>query len=266
MTLSPKTRFDLHLHTSASDGRYPLDEVLKRCAAGGLEWIAITDHDLGSALEPGEHDIDGHILRVLPGAEVSGVHEGHEYHLLCYFPQGVPAAFHAFCRQQCEDREVRYDAALEALGLDTRPEEAVALTRLHLAHALVDAGVVSSRSEAFSSYLGHKHGLVPTMQLPFTEAIRVARQHGAFTSWAHPPRQAVERHLGTFVEAGLQGLEALRPYLNSSERRFIRKKARQYGLYLTGGSDWHGWKGHAPGLFQVTAQEISDFVDAVLAA
>lgn len=264
--LSPNTRFDLHLHTSASDGRYPLDEVLKRCARGGLQVIAITDHDLGVQLEPGLIEIDGHTLQILPGAEISGVHDGMEYHLLCYFPHGIPAAFHDFCKTQCAGRTVRYDAALETLGLTGRPEHALALTRLHLAHALVDAGVVASRSEAFQKYLGNQHGLVPHMELPFTEAIRIAVAHGAITSWAHPPRVAVQRHLGTFAEAGLHGLEALRPHLNSSERKYLRKQARAFGMFLTGGSDWHGWTSPAPGLFQVTAREIGDFVDVLLAA
>ena len=266
MTVSLNTRFDLHLHTSASDGRYDLDEVLRRCASGGLDWIAITDHDLGCGIEPGERQVGDRILRVLPGAEVSGVHQGIEYHLLCYFPNGVPQGFHAFCRSQCGEREVRYEAALQLLGLDGRPEQAVALTRLHLAHALVEAGAVADRREAFATYLSDRHGLVPRMSLPFVDAIRVAREHGGITSWAHPPRGAIERHLGTFARAGLQGLEALRPHISGSERRYVRKQARRHGLFLTGGSDWHGWRGFEPGLFRVTASEISDFVDALLAA
>lgn len=266
MTISLGTRFDLHLHTNASDGRYDLEEVLRRCARGGLDWIAITDHDLGCGLEPGERQVGDRVIRVLPGAEISGVHEGSEYHLLCYFPNGVPAAFHAFCREQCADREVRYEAALQVLGLDGRPEEAIALTRLHLAHALVEAGVVRDRGQAFREYLSDQHGLVPKMRLSFVQAIQTARQHGAITSWAHPPRGAVEKYLATFVEAGLQGLEALRPTIPGGERRYVRREARRHGLFLTGGSDWHGWRGFSPGLFRVTAREIGDFVDTLLAA
>lgn len=266
MTVSLAMRFDLHLHTSASDGRYDLDEVLRRCAAGGLDWIAITDHDLGCRLEPGERQVGDRVIRVLPGAEISGVHEGTEYHLLCYFPNGVPAGFHTLCQTQCGEREVRYQAALEALGLDGRPDDAVALTRLHLAHALVAAGIVSDRREAFATLLSDRHGLVPRMSLAFTDAIRLARESGAITSWAHPPRGAIERHLKDFVAAGLQGLEALRPRIPGPERRYVRKQARRHGLFLTGGSDWHGWRGFEPGLFQVTAREIGDFVDVLLAA
>lgn len=265
MTLSPGTRFDLHLHTSASDGRYGLDEVLRRCARGGLDWVAITDHDLGLQLQPGEIEVEGRRIHVLPGAEISGVHEGVEYHLLCYFPKGIPEAFHQFCEAQCEARRVRFDGALEALGLQGRPEEAKALTRLHLAHKLVEAGVVADRGEAFSRFLGRSHGLVPPLALPFVDAIRIAREHGAITSWAHPPRDAVDKHLTTFAEAGLQGLEVLRPFISGSERRHLRKRARRLGMFVTGGSDWHGWRGHSPGLFRVTAAELADFVDLVLA-
>lgn len=264
--LKPSTAFDLHLHTSASDGKYTLDEVLTRCALGGLDVVAITDHDLSLDLVGGPHIYGGRELHVIPGAEVSGVHDGREYHLLVYFPQGVPQGFVDFCRHQCLERTERFLAACKSLALDlARPESAKAITRLHMAHALVDAGVVSSRSEAFSHYLGDSHGHVPHLRLPFTEAIALARSFGGVTSWAHPPRDAATRYLSTFVEAGLQGLEVLRPRINSADRKLLKKLAKRNGLFLTGGSDWHGWSGGEPGLFRVDAGQITGFVDTVAA-
>ena len=47
MTLDNARRFDLHLHTNRSDGRFEPEEVLRRCAASGLEVVALTDHPLG---------------------------------------------------------------------------------------------------------------------------------------------------------------------------------------------------------------------------
>jgi hypothetical protein len=265
--LRASTTFDLHLHTSASDGRYPLDDVLSRCAGRGLDVVAITDHDLSLDLAPGAHTIDGHRLHVLPGAEISGVHEGREYHLLVYFPTGVPAAFRDFCRRQCDERQTRYAAAVASLGFDLPPPtDARALTRLHLAHALVDAGAVTSRGEAFKTYLGDGHGHVPHLQLPFAEAIRTARRCGGITSWAHPPLDAVRRYLPEFVAAGLQGVELYRPRITSSDRKALKKLARRHGLIVTGGSDWHGWNGDQPGLFRVQSGQLGGFLELLRAA
>lgn len=245
--------------------------VLGLCARGGLDVVALTDHDLTHDLPLGPLELEGRTLHLLGAAEVSGVHEGVEHHLLVYFPGAIPPSFRAFCRAQCMERAVRYERALEVLGLDPLGDPTAAsgdraLTRLHLAHALIEAGVVRSRAEAFTSYLGDRHGNVRPLTLPFVDAIRIAREHGALTSWAHPPRPMVERHVETFVAAGLQGLEGVRPQLSSDDRRFFRKVAARYGLYLTGGSDWHGWNAPDPGLFRVHAVEIRDFVDALLAA
>ncbi|MEZ4317309.1 MAG: PHP domain-containing protein [Myxococcota bacterium] len=270
--LQPSARFDLHLHSTRSDGRFSPLEVLERCSRAGLDIVALTDHDFATEIPVGEQIVAGRRLHVLAGAEISGVHEGREYHLLVYFPHGIPEGFRDFCRRQCQERAVRYERALTALDLSGPfPDDGAkagdrALTRLHLAHALVDAGVVRDRAQAFTDFLGDAHGTVQPLSLPFVEAIRIARSCGGLTSWAHPARPAMEAHLETFVAAGLQGIEGVRPMLTSKDRRFYRTTARRHGLYLTGGSDWHGWHSDAPGLFRVHAVEIRDFVDALLAA
>ncbi len=148
--LPPGAPVDLHLHSTRSDGTLSPEDLLRGCAQVGLALIAITDHDRAVELPPGEHELDGHRLRLLGGAEVSGVYAGREYHLLVYFPGEVPAAFRAFCQEQCRERATRYQQAVgrlhdqldvTLLGPDadaTRGDRA--LTRLHLAQAM--AGVV----------------------------------------------------------------------------------------------------------------------------
>ncbi|HHO51527.1 MAG TPA: PHP domain-containing protein [Deltaproteobacteria bacterium] len=271
--LRASTRFDLHLHSNRSDGRFSAEEVLEHAVAGGLEVIALTDHDLSTPMPPGIHQIQGRPLLLLGGAEISGVHEDHELHLLVYFPGQIPEGFRAFCRAQCRERAQRYAEAVRRIGLRGLPlpgprarSGEIALTRLHLAQALVEAKHAESTSDAFRRYLSDARGIVPHLSTMFTEGIRLARSFGGITSWAHPPLPAVEAYLGTFAAAGLQGLEAIRPGMKSTDRRRLRRHARQHGLFLTGGSDWHGWSRHDLGLFQVQAHEIRGFVDVLSAA
>lgn len=272
--LRPSTRFDLHLHSLRSDGRFAPEEVLRRCARAGLDVVALTDHDLANDIPPGDHPIEGRTLRVIAGAEISGVHEGREQHLLVYFPGEVPAAFRAFCAEQCRLRAQRYAVAVENLALAglPPPDEAArrgdtALTRHHLARHLVAGGHVATVRDAFARYLADGFGHVPPITLQFLDAIRLARSHGGITSWAHPAVALLEAHLPAFTAAGLQGLEALRPGVSSDARHRYRSAARRYGLVLTGGSDWHGWADeHDLGLFRVEAREIAPLVDLLLAA
>lgn len=267
----PGTRFDLHLHSTRSDGRFPQEEVVERCARGGLEVIALTDHDIACGIDPGPHTFGSHTVHVIAGAEVSGTHEGREFHLLVYFPHDIPDGFRLFCREQVIKRASRYDVTRERLGLvdvpksgrDARSGER-ALTRLHLAHAMVDAGRAHDVRDAFTRYLGHAHGKVPMVDLRFVEAIRMARAFGGTTSWAHPSALDAERYAAVFVAAGLQGLEVLRPHVGGTERRALRRVARSHSLFVTGGSDWHGWHESAgPGLFAVRGHEIKAFLHAL---
>jgi 3',5'-nucleoside bisphosphate phosphatase len=270
-TPSPNATFDLHLHSSCSDGKLPPEGVLEQAARGGLDVIALTDHDLVGALEPRVHQVGGRAIRVLCGAEISGVHDGREFHLLVYFPQDAPPRFDDFCRRTVRARAERYEVARANIGLPgvrPAPPEAhagdLALTRHHLARALVEAGHASDLSDAFARYTGSDN--VPRLDLPFVECIREARACGGLTSWAHPPREAVERYLDTFVEAGLHGLEGMRPGLRRTDRRFYKKKARRHGLFLTGGSDSHGWRASERlGLFRLRGAELAPFLDALAA-
>jgi len=267
------TRIDLHLHSNRSDGCHSTEEVLRRCSAGGLDIIALTDHDLAPDLRPGLHHIDGRPLQVIAGAEISGCHEGREYHLLVYFPGEVPEAFTRFCQRQCQQRAARYATAIQALGASdidgpdaTALKGGRALTRLHLARELVKTGRASHVGDAFKRYLGEVHGHVPKLDIPLVEAIRFATECGGITSWAHPTIADVDAHLPTLVAAGLTGIEALRPRVKSRDRGRLRKAAAATGIVLTGGSDWHGWAGQKVGLFAITPPEIGGFVDLMRAA
>lgn len=266
--------FDLHLHSSRSDGRYAPEEVLEKAVEGGLEVIALTDHDLIGAVDPGVHAFGSRSLRVISGTELSGTHDGREYHLLVYFPGDPPPGFVAFCEQQIKARSERFDAAVHNIALPDLPTAAeaasspdgeVALTRLHLAHALVEAGHAEDVGDAFAQYAHSRN--VPRIEVPFVDCIRIARDFGGVTSWAHPPREAANRYLETFVEAGLQGLEGMRPAMKRQDRNYFRKAARRHHLFLTGGSDWHGWRSaRRLGLFRLRGTQIDGFLDALLAA
>lgn len=266
-------RLDLHLHSNRSDGAFTPEQVLARCAAAKLDVIALTDHDLPPDLEPGVHQVDGRAVHVLAGAEVSGQHQGKEHHLLVYFPGAVPDVFRAFCRRQCQERASRYATALVNLETPDLPgpdHDALlgerALTRFHLAQELVATGRAAHVGDAFSRLIGDRHGTVPHLETELVDVIALANECGGITSWAHPSLADVEAHLPTLAAAGLHALEAFRPYLKTRERSRLRKMARRHGLALTGGSDWHGWAGERVGLFHVTPQEVSGFVDLLRAA
>lgn len=237
----PEPRLDLHLHSARSDGRHAPLEVLRRAAAGGLDAVALTDHDV-EPIYGGDLELDGRRLRVIPGAEVSGTHQGRELHLLVWFPGEPSEEARAWLRAGAQARARRYDAAAAKLGLDPAPPEAhagaLALTRHHLARAMVAAGRVPHVQHAFP-HLGA--GVVPPLERTYLDAIRAAVAFGAVTSWAHPALGDAQRFLADFVRAGLHAVEADRPGLDRPTRNGLRRLAKQHRIGISGGSDWHGW-------------------------
>ncbi len=236
-------QLDLHVHSDRSDGKYPAAEVMRRASAGGIDVLAIADHDLDPVLQPGIVEIDGRPLRIIAAAEVSGAHEGKELHLLVYFRGSPPPEASAFLRDRTRARAVRFDAAAERLGLpDQADAEAHAgvrsLTRFHLAAALATSGKVRRPSDAFR-HLGSD--VVPLIDVAFVEVIRLARLWGAIPSWAHPSLADANAFLGTFAAAGLLGVEAARPGMDRPTRNGLRRLAKRFDLLITGGSDFHGW-------------------------
>jgi predicted metal-dependent phosphoesterase TrpH len=263
-------RIDLHMHSDRSDGRFPPEEVLARAARGKLDLVAVCDHDLPNVIPAGVHSVDGHDVRVVAAAEVSGTHADRELHLLVYFPGHMPDDFVAWLRGRAQERADRYSAGAANLGIaEVPPPDADAraglrsLTRHHLYRAMKDAGHAPDARAAFARLAD----AVPRISLSFVDAIRAARAAGGLTVWAHPSLTDAQAWAGIFAAAGLQGLEGVRPQLDRRTRNGLKTVADAHGLMLTGGSDWHGWGGEGElGTFAVTGERARAFVDALDAA
>jgi predicted metal-dependent phosphoesterase TrpH len=231
-------------------------------ADGGIDVLALADHDLPPALRPGAHEVGGKTVRVLASAEVSGAHEGDELHLLVYFPGAPPPEAIRFLRERAVGRAQRFDEAAARLALPGRaPPEARAgarsLTRFHLAAALAESGRVKRPADAWPLL---QRDNVPLIEFTFLDAIRLARSWGALTSWAHPALADANRFLPAFVAAGLQGIEVCRPGLPKPTRNGLKRLAKRFDLLVTGGSDWHGWWAGKLGDFRFEGEQADRFL------
>lgn len=269
MSLLPRARLDLHTHSRLSDGRLSPEGLLAAAAAGGLDVLAITDHDLPPALPAGPTRVGPRTVLVVHGVEISATHQGRELHLLAWFPGEMPESFRAFCVERARSRARRYAEALENMALAGMAEpdlEAVegrrALTRWHLAKALVEAGHAATLSDAFKAWVGEHQPYVPEMDLQFVDAIAAVRAAGGFSSWAHPDPEQAAIWTGTFAAAGLHALEAHRPSIGKGVRESLARLAFRHRLGVTGGSDWHGWQGEL-GHFAVPLRQVSELARGV---
>jgi len=68
-------KLDLHVHTPAShdfqDKKLPLEEIVKSAKTAGLDGIAVTDHNVVSAIDEIKKIAERHGLTIFPGFEIS---------------------------------------------------------------------------------------------------------------------------------------------------------------------------------------------------
>ncbi len=244
---------DLHLHSTASDGMLTPTALVEAAHAQGMRLIALTDHDSVDGLAEAGQAASRAGMAFLPGVEL-GAEGAKEIHLLGYGLDGNDVRHRHFFEKMQADRKRRAAdivRILTALGIALDFDEiarmaAHSLSRSHIARAIVDKGAASSVKEAFDRYLRPgRPAYVPRPQLDMSDAIAFLRGAGAVPVLAHPGlipqhEQQIFRHILDWQRAGLMGIEAHHPRHSPTQARSFDQFARQHGLLVTGGSDYHG--------------------------
>ena len=242
---------DLHLHTTASDGRLTPKELINLVARKGLRVVAVTDHDstegLDEALEAAKAFPQ---LTVIPGIELSTDIPGDEIHVLAYFVRHKDEELLATLRKFRQGRLERGKGMVEKLremGLDIewqRVQEIAgdgAVGRPHVALALMEKGYVSQTNEAFEKYIGRNGpAYVEREKLTPVEAVETITSWGGVAVLAHPAQLLdLDDNLEELKAAGLVGMEVY--YAQYSEERIqeLADTAARHGLLPCGGSDYH---------------------------
>ena len=249
-------RIDLHTHSSVSDGTDSPTELVVAAAAAGLDVLAVADHDTVSGLAEADTAAKEVGIELVPAIEVSTTWHGADIHLLAYWPDSASSPLEEMLATIRAGRLARIPqmlSALAAYGIRLTEEQvrraaggAVSLGRPHVADALVAAGVVGSRDEAFATWVGEGmpgHVSKPAPTLP--HAISVVRQAGGLPVIAHPwgrgsRRVLEESALAELTDSGLVGIEVEHMDHDSQTRTRLRAIADTIGLVPTGGSDYHG--------------------------
>ncbi|MEI8608946.1 phosphatase [Enterovibrio norvegicus] len=248
--------FDLHSHTTASDGRFSPAELVKRAVDFRVQVLAITDHDTVAGIEPAkqavlEADLPLHIVN---GIEISTVWQNKDIHIVGLNIDLDSPELNALIAQQAERRDVRAEQIAERLEKHRMPgalEGAkalagdVPLTRAHFARWMVEQGHVKNMQAVFKKYLTRGNpGYVPPNWCTIAEAVDVIHKAGGQAVIAHPGRYKLtakwlKRLLEAFKEAGGDGMEIVQPQQSPVERRQLADYAIHYGLLVSQGSDFH---------------------------
>ncbi|MCB5263023.1 MAG: PHP domain-containing protein [Candidatus Cloacimonetes bacterium] len=242
-------RINLHLHTRASDGSLSPAQLVKQAKNIGLDLISITDHDTMDAYK--QIPEDNAPLRILPGMEISSMHQGNDVHILAYGCDFRNKALIELSENYLigrRDRAIKMIELLSELGIDIEIEEVVAMAgsgelivRPHIAQVLVQRGYVRTKNEAFEKYIGNfKPAFAPKPEVSVPDVISVIQGAGGFAVVAHPGKLSSPDLVEEFITYGLDGIEVWHPdHYQYQVDEFITI-AQNNGLYMTAGSDFHG--------------------------
>ena len=243
---------DLHLHTTASDGRLSPAELVRLVAGRGLKQVAISDHDSTEGLAEARREAEQFEgLRIIPGIELSADVPGTEVHVLGYFIDYEDRELQDTLTQFRLGRVHRARGMVEKLAdlgivLDWERVQQIAgdgsVGRPHIALAMVEQGYCSQPKDAFPEYLG-RNGLayVERPKMTPAEAVQMLRKAGGVPVLAHPAYTSdLESTIDELIAAGLLGMEVHYASFNRDTIDHLKKMADRYGLIPCGGSDYHG--------------------------
>lgn len=248
--------FDLHSHTTASDGRLVPEELVRRAVERRVDVLAITDHDTVAGLELAQQAIDAENLplTLIKGIEISTLWRNFDIHIVGLNIDHEHPAITALIAEQAARRETRAALIAERLEKNRMPgalagAKALAggatLTRAHFAQWLVEQGYAKNMQAVFKKFLTRNNpGYVPPCWCSMAEAVEAIHAAGGQAVLAHPGRYKMtakwlKRLLTAFVEANGDAMEVAQPQQSQQERRTLADYSIEYNLLASQGSDFH---------------------------
>ena len=249
-------KYDLHSHSSFSDGRLSVEALIERAVEKEVDVLALTDHDTVSGITPSQQFIasSGLEIELIPGVEVSTKWESFEIHIV-----GLSVDIHnteltsLLAEQQSKraQRAQEIGKRLEKKGYEDIYKQAKALaknaeiTRAHFAQALVERGEAKTIQGVFKKFLARgKTGYVPSNWCDMATAIKAIKAAGGVSVLAHPGRYQLSNKwlrklIAEFKLEGGQAMEVALPQQSPSERQFLGQLSREFDLLASQGSDFH---------------------------
>ena len=246
-------RIDLHIHTTASDGTFTPEEIVREASRLGLAAVAITDHDTAAGYARAAAEGEKCGLEVVPGIEISTKFRSAVHILGYYIDVDSPALEEVleWMHRDREERNVKLCAMLRASGVDIDIERMHArfgdlVGRPHFAEIMIENGMARDMNDAFERLLNkNKPYFIPRQFLPIERSIEIIREAGGTAVLAHPFQYrlddaALRELIEHCMASGLEGIECRYSGYDARMCAYLESLAAEYGLVRTGGSDFHG--------------------------
>ena len=247
---------DLHIHSTASDGTDSVPELIRNIRNAGISVFSVTDHDTvkGAMEMEAMVPLDMTFIR---GIELTCRTEAGKCHILGYGFDWHERVFKDILEEGASKRREKTEKRIHFMekefGIAFSEDE---LSELHsmnsvgkpqLGMLLVAKGLAPDKDTAVKKFIDPcKTG---EFRLDGKKAVRAILSAGGVPVWAHPfggtdedevSYPDFEKQLGVLIEAGIQGLECYYPKYPMEQVELLLAAARKNGLFISGGSDYHG--------------------------
>jgi predicted metal-dependent phosphoesterase TrpH len=232
---------DLHVHTTASDGRLPLSALPAAARRAGVTAVAVTDHDrLHPGLDAPVTVRDG--VTVVRGVELQVESPTGRVDLLGYGVRETPAL-------RAELRRIQADRVTRARHMTERIEDRLGIAldvsfepgigRPHVARAVAESDADCDYAGAFERFIGDDGPCYVARDVPSVEyGVALLSEAAAVVSLAHPFRYA-DTDGALDVAPALDAVERYYPYDRPVDEARLDRLIETEGLLATGGSDAH---------------------------
>ena len=247
--------YDLHTHSTASDGTLNPTDLVRRAHEKGVQVLALTDHDTTAGVAEARAEAKRVDLELICGAEISVKWGSHEIHVVGLHLDPERDALRLGLEGAQKFREWRAEEMGRRLAkkrIEGAYEAARALapgalvTRSHFARFLVAEGHVPTMQHAFDKYIGRgRPGYVPGQWAELEQALAWIHDAGGRAAIAHPARYKLtatklRRLFGEFKELGGEAMEVVSGSHSRDETFTMANHARKFELLASRGSDYHG--------------------------
>ena len=247
--------YDLHAHSTASDGTLSPAELMQHAHAAGVNVMALTDHDTTAGIAEARDAATQLGMEFIPGIELSVTWNNRTVHIVGLGIDENSEPIQAGIKKLMEFRQWRAEEIgrrLEKAGYPDMYEKAKAYSngrligRVHFARALVAAGHADTVGAVFKKFLvGGKPGFVPGAWAELGDVVNWIREAGGRAIIAHPARYDMTRTklrqlIADFKELGGEGFEVCSGSHSKDDVNTMAQHARDFDLLASAGSDFHG--------------------------
>lgn len=249
-------KVDLHVHSNCSDGSDNVSELISKIENSDIKIFALTDHDTIEGCSEMKNLVPNDI-KFIQGVELTCQADYIKCHILGFGCDIQNEKLNDLIKKGKNLRRIKMETRIDYLknkwNIELTQEELDWLTsrksvvKTHFANILVKRGLANDNVSAMKKYLDDCK--TPNTRFDIKESIEAIVDSGAIPVWAHPLGGEGEKHfteeeflprLELMITFGIKGLECYYSRYNDEEIALLKHLAKENGLLISGGSDYHG--------------------------